>query len=178
LQCGDFVGVRPGAYEEKTKENVSRLTRPYLLSDTQRVELEENQYSPRGRCSIQMEITFLRGHRRAPLVIRRNDQSKSSNPESNIYGNIDLSPPKLVNAADMWKDNGSPCGTDDLNKLKKAMGESYSIIMLLAFFLLLFRTSCGLETDNTCPTELWAYIISARGSLQSSEFCQERGVWP
>jgi len=57
------------------------------------------------------------------------------------------------------------------------MGESYSIIMLLAFFLLLFRTSCGLA-DNTSPIEFWAYIASARGSLQSSEFCQERGVWP
>jgi hypothetical protein len=74
----------------------------------------------------------------------------------------------VVNAADMklWNDNktglpATPMGTDNLNKLKKAMGESYSIIMLLAFFLLLFRTSCGLETDNTSPTEFWAYIASA-----------------
>jgi hypothetical protein len=63
-------------------------------------------------------------------------------PESNIYGNVDLGPPMVVNAADMkhWKDNKTgllvtPMDTDNLNKLKKAMGESCSIIMLLTFFL-------------------------------------------
>jgi hypothetical protein len=61
-------------------------------------------------------------------------------PESNIYGNVDLGPPKVVNAADMkqWKDSktglpATPMGTDNLNKLKKAMGASCSTIMLLAF---------------------------------------------
>ena len=41
---GDSVGVRPGAYEEKTR--AVQVTMPYPLSDTQQVELEESQYSP------------------------------------------------------------------------------------------------------------------------------------
>jgi hypothetical protein len=41
-----FAVRRPGAYEEKTKENVSRVTKLYPLSDTQQVESEESQYRP------------------------------------------------------------------------------------------------------------------------------------
>ena len=142
--------------KKKTKENVSRLTKPYLLSDTQQVELEENQYP-----GVVVSSTTNGNYRFARISksLPGNPPQRpfqEFHPECNIYGNVDLGPPKMVNAADMWKDNRSPCGTNKLNKLKKAMGESYSIIMLLAFFLLLFRTVCGLETDNTCPTELWA----------------------
>jgi len=54
-------------------------------------------------------------------------------------------------------------GTDNLNKLKKAMGESYSNIMLLAFFLLLYRTqSCNnMQTvpDRRLPVYLRDFYV-------------------
>ena len=57
-----------------------------------------------------------------------------------------------------WKDNetgvpATPMGTDNLNKLKKSMGEFNHYVV--GIFLTSVRTACGLETDNTCPTEFW-----------------------
>jgi len=58
---------------------------------------------------------------------------ESFHPQTNVYGNVNLGPPKVIHAAQMkhWKDHktgspATPVGPANLDRLKKAMGRLYS----------------------------------------------------
>jgi len=58
---------------------------------------------------------------------------ESFHPQTNVYGNVNLGPPKVINPTQMkhWKDHktgivATPVGQANLDKLKKAMGKLHS----------------------------------------------------
>jgi len=109
---GDFVGVRPSAYEGRTKENKKVAIHPGVIVSGPTRE---------GNFKVAMISKKLVGNPpQSPI--------ESFHPQTNVYGNVNLGPPKVVHPTQMkhWKDHktgapATPVNPANLDRLKKAM---------------------------------------------------------
>lgn len=109
---GDFVGVRPAAYEEKSKENRKVSIHPGVVIAGPSAD---------GIYKIAMISKSLPDNPPQQLI-------HNFHPETNIYGSVSLAPPKdvHVNMMKAWKDSktgnvATPMNPTNLENMKNMM---------------------------------------------------------